>query len=516
MTQPDGSFLIYTYDPAHRLTGITDALGDHIAYTLDAAGNHIKEQAFDPSDILRQTRSYAYNTLDRLKKTIGAEGQTTVYDYDKQGNLTAVTDPLNHATTYAYDALNRLAEAIDPKGGTTFYGYDANDHLTSVTDPRDLKTAYAWNGLDNQTATTSPDTGVTNRTFDAAGNVITSTDARGETTTYSYDALNRRTHAAFADGTSAAWHYDQGANGIGRLTKIRDVTGSTHYSYDANGHVTQKSQIVGAVTLTTIYGYDAGGRLASITYPSGKEVAYAYDAAGRVSSVTLSGHTLVTGVSYLPFGMASGWTQGNGASYRRTIDLDGRIAGLALPAGDNIALSYDAASRITGRTETGFAAESFTYNTLDRLHVYASGAATHTYTYDANGNRTGYATNATPPVSLAYNIDTASNRLLGIGGSSKESFTYDATGNMLSYSAPFADYSFSYDARNRQTEAFVGRDRHELSDQRSRAAYRADQRECSRILLRLRRGGPSDRQIRRQRQPSAGDGVARRFAGRGA
>ena len=240
------------------------------------------------------------------------------------------------------------------------------------------------------------------------------------------------------------------------MTKIKDVTGSTHYTYDANGHVTEKKQIVGAVTLTTIYGYDAGGRLASITYPSGKMVAYAYDAAGRVSSVTLSGHTLVTGVSYLPFGMAAGWTAGNGASYRRTFDLDGRIAGLALPASDNIALSYDAASRITGRTESGFAAESFTYNTLDRLHVYASGAATQTYTYDASGNRTGDATNATPPVSLAYNIDPASNRLLGIGGSSKESFTYDATGNMLSYSAPFADYSFSYDARNRQTEAFVG------------------------------------------------------------
>jgi RHS repeat-associated protein len=456
VTQPDGSFLIYTYDPAHRLTGIADALGDHIAYTLDAAGNRVKEQAFDPANTLKQTRSYAYNTLDRLKKTIGAEGQTTVYDYDKQGNLTVVTDPLIHATTYAYDALNRLAEVIDPKGGTTFYGYNVHDDLKSVLDPRDLKTAYAWDGLDDQTAITSPDTGVTNRTFDAAGNVISSTDARGETTTYSYDALNRRTHAAFADGTSAAWHYDQGANGIGRLTKIKDVTGSTHYSYDANGHVTEKKQTVRAVTLTTIYGYDAGGRLASITYPSGKEVAYAYDAAGRVSSVTLSGHTLVAGVSYLPFGRASGWTAGNGASYRRTFDLDGRIASLALPAGDNIALSYDAASRITGRTETGFAAESFTYNTLDRLHVYAKGAATKTYTYDANGNRTGDATNATPPVSLAYNIDTASNRLLGISGSSKESFTYDATGNMLSYSAPFADYSFSYDARNRQTEAVVG------------------------------------------------------------
>jgi len=193
-----------------------------------------------------------------------------------------------------------------------------------------------------------------------------------------------------------------------------------------------------------------------LTVADGTTTTYTYDAAGRVSSVTANGHPLATGVSYLPFGRASGWTQGNGASYQRTIDLDGRITNLALPASDTIALSYDASSRITGRTETGFAAESFTYNALDRLHIYASGVATKTYTYDANGNRTGYAANTTPPVSLTYTYDTASNRLLGISGSSAESFTYDATGNMLSYSAPFADYTFAYDARNRQTEAFVG------------------------------------------------------------
>jgi hypothetical protein len=41
---------------------------------------------------------------------------------------------------------------------------------------------------------------------------------------------------------------------------------------------------------------------------------------------------------YLPFGMASGWTAHNGAVYHRTIDQDGRITGLALPAGGNIEL----------------------------------------------------------------------------------------------------------------------------------------------------------------------------------
>jgi YD repeat-containing protein len=129
---------------------------------------------------------------------------------------------------------------------------------------------------------------------------------------------------------------------------------------------------------------------------------------------------------------------------------------LALPAGDTIALTYDAASRITGRTETGQPAQNFGYDVLDRLANYASGTATQTYTYDASGNRASYLDNATPPVSLTYNIDPASNRLAGIGGSWAGSFTYDSAGNMLSYSTPYSGYSFSYDARNRQTEALVG------------------------------------------------------------
>jgi RHS repeat-associated protein len=456
VTFPDNSTLTYSYDPAHRLTGIADAAGDRIAYTLDAASNRTLEQAFYPSGVLGRTRSYAYDAVNRLSKAIGAQSQTTLYAYDLQSNLTSITDPLGDVTQYNYDALNRLSHGTDPNGGITSYAYDANDHLTAVLDPRALKTAYAWDGLDDPLQLASPDTGATNRTFDAAGNVASSTDARGKKTTYSYDALNRRIGAVYADGTSAVWQYDQGAYGIGRLSKITDVSGSTSYAYDANGHVTRKIQAIGARTLTTLYGYDTGGRLVSVTYPSGKQAVYAYDVAGRINSVTASGQTLVKGVTYLPFGKATGWTAGNGASYQRTVDLDGRITGLALPASDNIALGYDLASRITGLTETGQPAESFSYDALNRLHVYASGTATQTYTYDANGNRASYATNGTSPVSEVYTIDKASNRLLGIAGSSTGSFTYDASGNMLSYETSTAGYSFTYDARGRQSEAFVG------------------------------------------------------------
>jgi YD repeat-containing protein len=39
VTLPDGGSLSYTYDAAHRLTQVSDGLGNKIVYTLDAMGN---------------------------------------------------------------------------------------------------------------------------------------------------------------------------------------------------------------------------------------------------------------------------------------------------------------------------------------------------------------------------------------------------------------------------------------------------------------------------------------------
>jgi YD repeat-containing protein len=110
VTLPDGSFLSYGYDAAHRLTGIADSAGNSIAYTLDPMGNRTHEQVFDQGGALAQTRSRVYDALNRLAQDIGAQSQTTQYAYDAQGNVTGVTDPLGHATANGYDALNRLVQ----------------------------------------------------------------------------------------------------------------------------------------------------------------------------------------------------------------------------------------------------------------------------------------------------------------------------------------------------------------------------------------------------------------------
>ena len=69
------------------------------------------------------------------------------------------------------------------------------------------------------------------------------------TTTYTYDALHRLTQAAYGDGTLSTYVYDQGANGVGRLTSMTDpgpVT--TSWTYTAMGRVATKVQTIGTGT----------------------------------------------------------------------------------------------------------------------------------------------------------------------------------------------------------------------------------------------------------------------------
>src|SRR5581483_3454889 len=168
LTFPDASFLIYGYDPAHRLTSIQDNLGNRIAYTLDAIGNPQRHDVFDPAATRARTHSRAFDALNRLTQSIGAVGQTTAFGYGADNNLTSTVDPLNRVTRVAFDVLNRPSQATDPAGGITRDILDANDNVTSLADPLSHATLYAYDGLGNGLTTTSPDTGITQSAYDGA------------------------------------------------------------------------------------------------------------------------------------------------------------------------------------------------------------------------------------------------------------------------------------------------------------------------------------------------------------
>ena len=443
VTLPDASSLTYTYDGAHRLTQITDALGNKTVYVLDAMGNRTAENTYDPANTLHRTHTRVINTLNQLWKDVNAAGTaavTTIFGYDPQGNQTSVAAPLSRNTTNAYDELNRLKQITDPANGVTQFGYDANDNLTSVTDPRGLATGYVYNGFGDLNTQTSPDTGTTTNTYDSAGNLATSTDARGAVSTYTYDTLNRVSTVAYSrSGTTdqtIAFTYDAGANGKGHLTGASDANHSLAWSYDALGRVAGKSQTVGSVSQSVGYAY-TNGNLTTVTTPSGQSVTYGYNGNHQVTSVAVNGTTVLNSVTYEPLGPVSGWAWGNETTTTRTYDTDGKIS--QITSAGTKTYSYDDAFRITSLTDTSPGASHWTYgyDSLDRLTSGTSPSVTRGWTYDANGNRL----TETGSAPSTYTVSPSSNRISGITGALARTYAYDAAGNTTGYSTVTASYN---------------------------------------------------------------------------
>ncbi|MDD7803660.1 RHS repeat domain-containing protein [Ralstonia solanacearum] len=406
---------------------------------------------------------------------------TTQYAYDTVGNLTQITDPRGLVTTLTYDALGRRTKVQGPPatpGGaapTAVFTYDGQDRVRQVTDPRSLVTAYTVDGLGNTTQQQSPDTGTTNATYDAAGNLTSRTDARGKTTTFSYDAVDRLTQASYASGTPTVLEYDGGTspqpNDIGRLTKVTDEAGSTRFRYNGFGNVVSKTQTTTAngvakdQTIAYAYGTSGSstGHVISLTYPgSGNVVGYSYNSAGRIAGLTLTtangNVALLSNIQYQPFGKPSAWTWGNGTAYTRSFDLSGRLTQFPLgattgtgttPNGLSRTVNYDAASRISAYTHTDTsggtgsstataANQTFGYDDQDRLISYLPANSSQSYSYDANGNRTGQTIGGN---SYTQTIDPASNRQTASTGPTATTNSYDAAGSLTSDGTVTYSYS---------------------------------------------------------------------------
>jgi RHS repeat-associated protein len=455
-TNPDGSYIEYFYDAAHRLTEVKDGAFNRIVYTLDSKGNRTAENIYDPSSALRRTHTRVFNTFNQLWKDVNAAGSaavTTTFSYDRNGNQSAANAPLSRNSTSLYDELNRLKQITDPASGITKFTYDANDNLASVTDPRNLITSYTYTGFGDLKTTLSPDTGLTTNTYDSGGNLDTSTDSRGAVTDYNYDAANRVSSVSFTLGgvtdQTINYGYDAGPNGLGRLTSAWDAGHSLAWAYDAHGRVTGKGQTVGSTTLAIGYGYNAAGQLGNVTLPSGNVVTFGYNTNGQVASLTLNGSTtLLSNLSYDPFGPITGWTWGNGTAASRGFDTDGKITQVDNANGASLKnYGYDDAFRITGITDAANSALSWSYgyDGLDRLTSATSASVTQGWTYDANGNRL----TQTGSAPSTYTNSASSNRVSSISGSLPRTYGYDAAGNTLSY----AGATFTYNNRGRMATA---------------------------------------------------------------
>ncbi|MDQ3268299.1 MAG: Ig-like domain repeat protein, partial [Pseudomonadota bacterium] len=115
VTLPDGSTLTYSYDGAHRLSQLQDGLGNKIVYTLDAQGNRIKEEAFDPAGTLARTRQQVYDGLNRLHQSVLAAASAVAGP-----STTTLTSSANPAISGASVAFIATVTGAAPSGNVNF------------------------------------------------------------------------------------------------------------------------------------------------------------------------------------------------------------------------------------------------------------------------------------------------------------------------------------------------------------------------------------------------------------
>ena len=178
-----------------------------------------------------------YDKVDRLIKSIDAEGYIEVFTYDGFGNRTGYQNKLGGLYSYTYDRRGLMLSETLPiqswgRSVINRFEYDARGNRTRTIEvsglPEQRTTRYEYDALGRQISQTGENVDITDadgrlmsratptekRSYDARGNLIKVVDAGGHAVTYYYDAADRKTGQVSATGTLTLWTYDAVGNVI--------------------------------------------------------------------------------------------------------------------------------------------------------------------------------------------------------------------------------------------------------------------------------------------------------------
>ena len=456
----------YQYDGIGRLTKTIPPDG-----TVSANNTTTDYSVFpvirvtDQAGHSRTSQTDALGRLTNVWEDPAGLNYETDYSYDVLGNLLTVNQKGGDSKsanwrprTFAYDSLSRLKTAMNPESGTITYSYDADTNCTlpnsylgllvSKLDARGIRTCMQYDSLNRVTAKNYSDTTPVVK-FGFDGQVPSGCNPVAPTLTDS--------------------------NPLGYRTAMCDGSGATAWSHDALGRVlTEKRTIKGASNLTKsiTYTYNLDGSLFTLTYPgTTKVITYAPGGAGRQLSAkdVAGGVDYLTSATYNPPGEI--YTFANGASIAGAQTFNSRLqpkqlyftvgAVSSLPIGQLQATACPTTAATIMSRSFNFAAgianngnvlsitncldnsrsQNFDYDHLNRVQdAYTTGANWgEAYTTDPWGNLTNIGSYLGKTNHETLNAAPAStkNQLTG--------FAYDAAGNMTQNGL----INYTYDAESR-------------------------------------------------------------------
>jgi RHS repeat-associated protein len=464
-----------------------------VPYPITAWYTGLSPTPYHEQELNKPATTTSYDILGRPLTVTATDATTTRYTYNLLS--TTVKDANNHTTVNTLDEWGRTTAVTPPAGPAVSYEYDVADRLTKATRSGFAsQTIYDLAG--RQIQTSDPDLGNLSYAYDAL-NLTRQVDARGQRLCFFYDALNRLTGKHYRSDDSCpssnptlnvAYFYDEGgaaALANGRRTRMTDPSGSTTWTYDARGRMTQESKTVtGAGTFVTQWHYNSADDVTWMKYPGGnasqvgEQVSFSYlpqdlidtvigsttyvkgstyDAAGRLDlrELGLNGSDPVLKTDYTYFS----WTTANGQGRLKRLTTGTPSSSTSLQdlryySGSDTS-AYDQVGNLlyiydykAGSPQT----QTFTYDAADRLYTAAASGTLgvdgaynqETYDYDSQGRLMGLPTLGTYTYSTVH-----PHAVEKINGSQK--YWYDANGNMTRRDVGANTFNLTYDAENHLT-----------------------------------------------------------------
>jgi RHS repeat-associated protein len=465
-----------TYDTYGYVSSSVNPLNENTSYAHDALGRQLSVTS--PRGYTATTTYNAYG--DPLSNT-DFRNNTTTYTYDPNRNLLTVRDANNQVTTDTYNLANWRIRVTQPDGTHSDTSYDCAGHAITQANGLGQITTYEYDALGRVIRQTDALNHSTQYGYDDAGRMVSRTDPLNRITQYGYDDAGQLTTINYNGGApSVSLAYDR----LGRRSSMTDGSGLSTYDYDSLNRLTRMKHGTEVIN----YGYDLAGNQTALSYPSPNElfIQYFYDGAHRMTDLNDPSGFWPTQFQYDTDGNLTAKILPNDTRTDMGYNADGQVLSITHSLGSTpfLALTYgrDGEGLLTSATEPGRGTNSYTYDGLDRLtgdaltggapvtrawgyngayeitntsilpggapvtttRSYNSGnellslierqggvlTRDRTFTYDANGDRTGQTGLGGPEITYVYN---QANQLISYSeGNTSTTYTYNGDGLRMS------------------------------------------------------------------------------------
>jgi RHS repeat-associated protein len=476
------------YDGNGRLLQVTDANGVATSMT------HTSRGWLSSRTTANETTVYSFDRVGQLKKVTQPDGSQIEYEFDAAHRLRKIKDSFGNSITYTVDAMgnrtaedvkdnlgvlrqthrreidamNRLKKDIGALSQATLNTFDDNGNLLSATDPMGKISSNEFDSLNRLSNVTDPGMGVTEYGYNALDQLITIKDPRSNTTTYTIDALGNVNKLESPDTGTTINKFDAAGN-IEWSKDARLV--KTNFEFDDLNRV-KKIFWDGQAADTILFTYDIGingiGRLTGMLDASGT-TAWTFDQLGRVTSRIQthagSGRSFTTGYAWTagrlteltyPSGAKVAYEYSNGRIY--SIKLKGQGGAADTPIVTSVA--YHPFGAVNAWTWGNGSAYSRSFDTDGSLWSFPLGTTAKEVAFDLASRISGISeTDISKNLAFGYDsLDRLTSQTVGAGGNSSlnQTLAYDPVGNRTSHTAGAATRTYATQATSNRLMSVSG------------------------------------------------------------